>query len=115
MKHLDDSKDFPQETVARIHVQRGNLAEFPVADKVRGGWQNGIHFYPDAEVVKVIGNYIYQPDGADIAALTAQIAQLQADLNVARARVRGSNIDLQEVERERDELAATLEALKEEQ
>lgn len=39
--------------IARLTVQRGALTEYPLAEKVRGGWQNGVTFYPDGEVTKV--------------------------------------------------------------
>jgi len=40
-------------TIARLTCQRGEVAEFPLAEKVRGGWQNGVTFYPDEQVVSV--------------------------------------------------------------
>lgn len=40
-------------TIARIEVTRGDLTEYPLAEKVRGGWQNGVTFYPDETVTKV--------------------------------------------------------------
>lgn len=39
--------------IARLEVTRGSLTEYPLAEKVCGGWQNGVMFYPDAEVTKV--------------------------------------------------------------
>lgn len=39
--------------IARLEVTRGTLTEYPLAEKVRDGWQNGVTFYPDAEVTKV--------------------------------------------------------------
>lgn len=39
--------------IARLEVTRGTLTEYPLAEKVCGGWQNGVMFYPDAEVTKV--------------------------------------------------------------
>ena len=39
--------------IARLEVTRGTLTEYPLAEKVRGGWQNGVTFYPDADVTKV--------------------------------------------------------------
>lgn len=39
--------------IARLEVTRGTLTEYPLAEKTRGGWQNGVTFYPDAEVTKV--------------------------------------------------------------
>lgn len=39
--------------IARLEVTRGPLTEYPLAEKVRGGWQNGVTFYPDADVTKV--------------------------------------------------------------
>lgn len=39
--------------IARLEVTRGPLTEYPLAEKVCGGWQNGVMFYPDAEVTKV--------------------------------------------------------------
>lgn len=39
--------------IARLEVTRGSLTEYPLAEKTRGGWQNGVTFYPDAEVTKV--------------------------------------------------------------
>jgi hypothetical protein len=41
-------------TIARLTVQRGDLTEFPLAERTKNGWQNGVTFYPDAEVVKAV-------------------------------------------------------------
>lgn len=54
-------------TIARIEVTRGPLTEYPLAEKVRGGWQNGVMFYPDTDVTKVMGSYVTQPDRDRIA------------------------------------------------
>jgi hypothetical protein len=40
--------------IARLTVQRGSLTEYPLAERAKGGWQNGIMFYPDTEVVKIM-------------------------------------------------------------
>jgi len=40
-------------TIARLTVERGQLTEFPLAEKVKGGWQNGVMFYPDTDVTAV--------------------------------------------------------------
>ena len=53
--------ELPSGTVARIHVEYGSTAEFPTAEKVRGGWQTGVHHYPDEQVVKVMGIYTLKP------------------------------------------------------
>jgi hypothetical protein len=45
--------------IARITVVRGALTEYPLAEKVRGGWQNGVTFYPDADVTAVAGQYAH--------------------------------------------------------
>lgn len=45
--------------IARIEVVRGTLTEYPIAEKVVGGWQNGVTFYPDADVAVVLGEYVY--------------------------------------------------------
>ena len=39
--------------IARLEVTRGTLTEYPLAEKVRGGWQNGGTFYPAGEVTKI--------------------------------------------------------------
>lgn len=39
--------------IARLEVTRGALTEYPLAEKVRGGWQNGVTFYPNAEVTRI--------------------------------------------------------------
>jgi hypothetical protein len=36
--------------IARLTVVDGTLTEYPLAEKVRGGWQNGVTFYPDEKV-----------------------------------------------------------------
>lgn len=36
--------------IARLTVQRGALTEYPLAEKVSDGWQNGVTFYPDGDV-----------------------------------------------------------------
>jgi hypothetical protein len=40
-------------TIARLTVQRGDLTEYPLATRTKNGWQNGVTFYPDAEVTNV--------------------------------------------------------------
>lgn len=36
---------------ARIRVDHDeSLSSFPIAERVRGGWQSGVHFYPDVQV-----------------------------------------------------------------
>lgn len=40
-------------TIARLTVQRGTLTEYPIAEQVKGGWQNGVSFYADETVTKV--------------------------------------------------------------
>lgn len=45
--------------IARITVVDGTLTEYPLAEKVRGGWQNGVTFYPDERVTKVSGPYAH--------------------------------------------------------
>lgn len=39
--------------IARLEVTRGTLTEYPLAERVSNGWQNGVKFYADAEVTKV--------------------------------------------------------------
>lgn len=45
--------------IRRLTVVRGDLTEFPLAQRVRGGWQNGVTFYPDETVSEVRGSYGY--------------------------------------------------------
>lgn len=53
-------------TIARIEVTRGTLTEYPIAEKVRGGWQNGVTTYPDADVTGVRGRFaVMVPTGRD--------------------------------------------------
>jgi|GEM_PF-3287457 hypothetical protein len=53
-------------TIARIEVTRGDLTEYPIAEKTKGGWQNGVTFYPDADVTKVKLRYAHvRATGAD--------------------------------------------------
>ena len=60
------SEEIKTGTIARIEVTRGTLTEYPIAEKVHGGWQNGVTFYPDVEVTKVSGRYARMDDtGAD--------------------------------------------------
>jgi hypothetical protein len=55
--------------IARIEVTRGTLTEYPIAEKVRGGWQNGVSFYPDDTVTRVLGRYIHsEPTDAQVEA-----------------------------------------------
>ena len=40
--------------IARLTVEYGDgLTEYPLAEMVQGGWQNGVHFYPDDNVTEV--------------------------------------------------------------
>lgn len=43
--------------IARIRVEDGTLTEYPIAERVHGGWQNGVCFYPDEKVAEVLGEY----------------------------------------------------------
>lgn len=52
--------DYPLGTAARLRVVRGSTTEFPLAQRVRGGWQTGVHHYPDEQVACVLE--IYRPD-----------------------------------------------------
>lgn len=40
--------------IARLTVVDGTLTEYPLAERTRGGWQNGVTFYPDEKVVKFV-------------------------------------------------------------
>ena len=40
--------DYPQ--YARVKVVDGPLTSFPIVERVYGGWQSGVMFYPDALV-----------------------------------------------------------------
>ena len=40
--------------IARLTVQRGPTTEYPLAEKTKGGWQNGVTFYPDTDVTHVV-------------------------------------------------------------
>lgn len=55
-----DLRDYPLGTAARLRVVRGSTTEFPLAQRVRGGWQTGVHHYPDEQVTGVLE--IYRPD-----------------------------------------------------
>lgn len=48
--------------IARLEVKRGDLTEYPLAEKARGGWQNGVTFYPDADVTKVTPLQVVAPE-----------------------------------------------------
>jgi len=40
--------------IARLTVEYGDgLTEYPIAEEVRGGWENGVRFYPDENVTEV--------------------------------------------------------------
>ena len=51
---------YPLGTAAHLRVVRGSTTEFPLAQRVRGGWQTGVHHYPDEQVACVLE--IYRPD-----------------------------------------------------
>lgn len=53
-------------TIARITVEDGPLTEYPLAEKVRGGWQNGVTFYPDEKVRSVAELVVSRPDDTSI-------------------------------------------------
>lgn len=55
-----DLAGYPLDTAARLRVVRGSTTEFPLAQRVRGGWQTGVHHYPDEQVACVLE--IYRPD-----------------------------------------------------
>ena len=40
--------------IARLTVEYGDgLTEYPLAERTKGGWQNGVRFYPDENVTVV--------------------------------------------------------------
>lgn len=45
--------------IARLTVVDGALTEYPLAEKVKGGWQNGVTFYPDEKVTAIAGTYAH--------------------------------------------------------
>jgi len=47
---------FPQ--FARVKVVDGPLTSFPIVERVYGGWQSGVMFYPDALVESVRPLYL---------------------------------------------------------
>ena len=62
--------------IARLAVKTpaGNM-EYPIATKTRGGWQNGVTFYPDTDVTKVtplvvrpasLGDRLGDPEPAEL-------------------------------------------------
>ncbi len=68
-------------TIARIEVTRGSLTEYPIAEKVRGGWQNGVTFYPDDEVTKIKGEYAHmEKTGVDKARGLLALAAIRPSL-----------------------------------
>lgn len=44
--------------INRLAVVRGTLTEYPIAEKVHGGWQNGVTVYPDETVAEVGAEYV---------------------------------------------------------
>jgi|GEM_PF-4522081 len=73
--------------MARIKVETmssyGPLTEFPLAERSKDGWQNGIAFYPDEAVTAVCGFFIPAPQPidslADLEALPAGSVVLDSD------------------------------------
>lgn len=59
--------------IARLTVVRGTTTEYPLAERVRGGWQNGVTFYPDDEVTEVVELHVVRTGG--------RVAQAQASLD----------------------------------
>lgn len=51
--------------IARLEVTRGTLTEYPLAERTKNGWQNGVTFYPDAEVTKVTPLIVSRADLSD--------------------------------------------------
>lgn len=69
--------------IARITVVNGTLTEYPLAEKVKGGWQNGVTFYPDEKVTKVVEMHVYrdQPDHVSQARLHIDRASSDVSAN----------------------------------
>ena len=65
--------------IARITVVDGTLTEYPLAEKVPGGWQNGATFYPDEKVTEV-KEFTVHP-----AAMTDQEARDEREALIAEA------------------------------
>ena len=77
--------------VHRLEVEHGDgLTSYPCAERVRGGWQCGVLFYPDSQVVKATPLTVQPAVSAEqlnLAAgyLSTTIAQYQHVMNVRGA------------------------------
>lgn len=68
--------------IARITVEYGDLTEYPLAECVRGGWQNGVRFYPDEQVTDVQELQCFTADS-----LHAHDTEVRADERERCARI----------------------------
>ena len=100
--------------IARLTVVDGTLTEYPIAEKVRGGWQNGVTFYPDEKVTKVVelravGVELWGPSVSDYREVFGREPEpWREPLGALRLTLAGDTLD---VERARSELEALVKVL----
>lgn len=92
--------------IARLTVVRGALTEYPLAERVRGGWQNGVTVYPDELVTEVrptlllpLPHVPFGPKGvpelvADATYLDHAASNLEGKYEVGGSNVRSTVIHL---------------------
>lgn len=73
--------------IARLTVQRGSLTEFPLAERVKNGWQNGVTFYPDQEVTAVTELIVSTPEGNDLRLADNKVDELEVAFALAERTI----------------------------
>ena len=86
--------------IARLTVEYGDgLTEYPLAERVQGGWQNGLRFYQDAHVTEVkqvlvipIPHVPFGPQGVPELVADATYLDHAASNLAGKFEVGGSNV-----------------------
>ena len=86
--------------IARLAVEYDNgVTEHPLAEKVRGGWQNGVRFYPDENVTDYtpliaipVPHVPFGPAGVPVLVADANYLDHAASNLEGKFEVGGSNV-----------------------
>lgn len=65
--------------IARLTVRRGSSTEWPIAERVMGGWQNGATFYPDEDVTEHVELMVSKRQPSGYRAILIQEAREHAN------------------------------------
>lgn len=85
--------------IARLTVVDGTLTEYPLAQRMLGGWQNGVTFYPDENVTEVqqvlvvpVPHVPFGPEGVPAMLADATYLDHAASNLEGKFQIGGSNV-----------------------